>query len=110
MGYVIAGNERETDDEGFLLEPDFSEEAVGVIAAAENVALTDEHWAVIRYMREQYREHGKTPNFRNMLKDVAESVLPGADSKQLYALFPEGPARQAARLAGLPKPYGKGGY
>ena len=110
MGYTIGDSERDTDEEGFLLEPDYSDEAAKVIAAAEGIALTDEHWAVIRYLREQYREHGKTPNFRNLLKEVSETVLPGADSKILYSLFPNGPARQAAKVAGLPKPYGKGGY
>jgi len=110
MGYIIGDNERDADEAGFLLEPDYSDEAANVIAAAEGIALTEEHWAVIRYLREQYREHGKTPNFRNLLKEVSETVLPGADSKVLYALFPNGPARQAVKVAGLPKPYGKGGY
>jgi len=110
MAYVIGGSERESDDEGFLLEAEYSDEAAEVIAAAEGIALTEAHWAVLRYLREQYREHGRTPNFRSMLKDIAESVLPGADSKALYDLFPAGPARQAAKIAGLPKPYGKGGY
>ena len=110
MGYVIEGRERETDQEGFLLDAEYSDEAVQVIAAAEGITLSDAHWAVIRYMREQYRERGQTPNFRNMLKGIAESVHPGADSKYLYDLFPAGPARQAAKIAGLPKPFGKGGY
>jgi len=110
MGYIIGDNERDADEEGFLLEPDYSDEAANAIAAAEGIALTEEHWAVIRYLREQYREQGKTPNFRNLLKEVSETVLPGADSKVLYALFPNGPARQAVKVAGLPKPYGKGGY
>lgn len=110
MGYLIDGVEHETDEEGFLLEANFSDDAVSAIAAAEGITLTDAHLAVIRYLREQYREHGQTPNFRNLLKGVAESVHPGADSKYLYDLFPAGPARQAAKIAGLPKPYGKGGY
>ena len=110
MGYLIEGTQQETDEEGFLLEPNFSDQAVSVIAAAEGIALTEAHWAVIRYLRDEYREHGQTPNFRNLLKAIAESVHPGADSKYLYDLFPAGPARQAAKIAGLPKPYGKGGY
>jgi tRNA 2-thiouridine synthesizing protein E len=110
VAYVIEGVEHATDDEGYLLEPNYSDEAVKVIAAAEGMALSDAHWEVVRFMREQYREHGQTPNFRNMLKEFAENVRPGADSKYLYELFPAGPAKQAAKLAGLPRPYGKGGY
>ncbi len=109
MGYTVAGNELETNDDGFLLEPNFSEEAVSVIAAAEGIELTPKHWEIITYMREQYREHGHTPNFRNMLKDINE-FWPEADSKALYDLFPMGPAKQAAKVAGLPQPLGKGGY
>ena len=109
MGYTVAGNELETNDDGFLLEPDFSEEVVSVIAASEGIELTPKHWEIINYMREQYREHGHTPNFRNMLKDVNE-FWPEADSKALYDLFPMGPAKQAAKVAGLPQPLGKGGY
>jgi tRNA 2-thiouridine synthesizing protein E len=109
MGYVVAGNELEVDADGYLLEPDYSEEVVNVIAAAENIELTPKHWEVINYLREQYREHGHTPNFRNMLKGVNE-FWPEADSKALYDLFPIGPAKQGAKIAGLPQPYGKGGY
>lgn len=109
MEYVVEGQELETDDQGYLLEPNYSEEVVKVIAAAENINLTDEHWAVVSYMRDQYREHGYTPNFRNMLKDW-EKIRPGTDSKYLYSLFPEMPAKQAAKVAGLPQPYGKAGY
>ncbi|MDP2143507.1 MAG: TusE/DsrC/DsvC family sulfur relay protein [Gallionella sp.] len=109
MGYTVAGNELETDDDGFLLEPDYSEEIVSVIAAAENIELTPKHWEVINYMREEYKESGHTPNFRNMLKGV-NAFWPEADSKALYDLFPTGPAKQAAKIGGLPQPYGKGGY
>ena len=109
MSYTVDGRELETDDQGYLLEADFSDEVVSVIAAVENLALTDAHWQVIRYMRDEYREHGHTPNFRNMLKGLS-GVLPGCDSKALYDLFPVGPAKQAAKVAGLPQPLGKGGY
>jgi TusE/DsrC/DsvC family sulfur relay protein len=109
MGYVVNGTELETDKEGYLLEPDFSEEVVRVIAQAEGIALNDDHWKVVNYLREQYREQGHTPNFRNMLKGLGE-IMPGVDSKALYDLFPVGPAKQGAKVAGLPQPYGKGGY
>jgi len=109
MSYIIGGKELETDADGYLLEADFSDEAVSVIAAAEGIELTPAHMQVINYMREEYREHGHTPNFRNMLKGV-QAFLPEADSKALYDLFPTGPAKQGAKVAGLPQPYGKGGY
>ena len=109
MGYIINGSELAADEQGFLLEADFSDEVVKVIAAAEQMELTDDHWKVVAYLRDEYREHGHTPNFRNMLKGLAE-VLPGCDSKALYDLFPVGPAKQGCKVAGLPRPLGKGGY
>lgn len=110
MSYVINGEEKETDDYGFLLEADFSDEAVQVIAEAEGIELTDDHWAIINYFREKFQEDGKTPNFRNFMKDM-ETLLPSVDSKKMYDLFPhDGPAKQAVKIAGLPKPYGKAGY
>ena len=109
MGYTVNGNELEADADGYLIEPDYSEEVVAVIAEAEGISLTEDHWKVINYMRDEYKENGQTPNFRNMLKGFS-AVHPGADSKFLYDLFPVGPAKQAAKVAGLPQPYGKGGY
>jgi tRNA 2-thiouridine synthesizing protein E len=109
MSYMVNGQTLETDEQGYLLEPDFSDEVVQLIAAAEGITLSPAHWEVINFQREQYREHGHTPNFRNMLKGMAE-IRPGVDSKYLYELFPLGPAKQAAKVAGLPQPLGKGGY
>lgn len=109
MSYTVNGVELECDEQGFLREPDYSDEVVEVIAAADGITLTPAHWEVINFQREQYREHGHTPNFRNMLKGMAE-IRPGVDSKYLYDLFPMGPAKQAAKVAGLPQPLGKGGY
>ena len=109
MGYLVNGVELEADEDGYLLAPDYSEEAVRVIAQSESIELNDDHWKVVQYLRDQYREHGQTPNFRAMLKDVGE-LIPGCDSKALYDLFPLGPAKQGARVAALPKPFGKGGY
>lgn len=109
MAYRVNGAELETDNEGYLLEPDYSDEVVQVIAEAEGIKLSDAHREVVNFMREQYKEHGHTPNFRNMLKGFSE-IREGVDSKYLYDLFPTGPAKQAAKVAGLPQPLGKGGY
>jgi tRNA 2-thiouridine synthesizing protein E len=109
MSYTVNGEELETDDQGYLLEPNYSREIVELIAQAEGLTLTDDHWKVVDYLRDEYREHGHTPNFRNLLKGLAEA-MPGCDSKSLYDLFPTGPAKQGAKVAGLPQPLGKGGY
>ncbi len=109
MSYVVAGVELETDADGYLLEANYSEEVVKVIAEAEGIELTQKHWDVINYLRDQHREHGHTPNFRNMLKGVQE-FWPEADSKALYDLFPIGPSKQCCKVGGLPQPLGKGGY
>ena len=109
MGYRINGVELETDDQGYLLEPVFEDEAVRVIALAESIELTDAHWEVVNYLRDQYREHGHTPSFRNMLKGMTD-IRPEVDSKYLYDLFPIGPAKQGPKVAALPQPLGKGGY
>jgi tRNA 2-thiouridine synthesizing protein E len=110
MAYTVNGEEREVDDEGFLLEPDFGEEIVAVIAQAEGLQLTDEHWFVIRFMRERYQTDGQTPNFRHMVAMLEELDDSIPWKKRLYELFPMQPNRQAAKVAGLPKPFGKGGY
>jgi len=109
MAYEVNGESVECDAEGYLLEANYSDEVASAIAAAEGITLGDDHWAVINYLRDQYREHGQTPNYRNMLKELT-ALLPHQDSKTLYDLFPGGPAKQGVRVAGLPRPFGKGGY
>ena len=109
MPYLVNDVELQTDDEGYLLEPDYSEEVVRVIAEHEGLSLVDAHWTVVKYLRDEFREQGQTPNFRHLLKGLTQA-LPGVDSKLLYELFPVGPAKQGAKVAGLPQPLGKGGY
>jgi tRNA 2-thiouridine synthesizing protein E len=112
MSIVINGVEKEVDDYGYLLEPDFSDEAVAAFAAAESLDLTDDHWKIIRYLRQKYQEEGHTPNARNLVKGLQEEGdMPDADNKMMFDLFPDGgAAKQACRIAGLPQPKGKGGY
>jgi TusE/DsrC/DsvC family sulfur relay protein len=110
MGYIVNGEELETDDDGFLLEANFSDDVVHVIAAAEKINLTDEHWQVVRFMRERFQEDGHTPNFRNMVAMLDEEDDSVDWKKKLYELFPLQPNRQSAKVAGMTKPFGKGGY
>jgi tRNA 2-thiouridine synthesizing protein E len=112
MAYTINGEEKDCDDYGYLLEADLSEEAVRVIAAHDGIELTDDHWKIITYLRDKYTSEGHTPNMRNLIKGLQdEGVMPEADSKLLFDLFPDGgAAKQGCRIAGLPQPIGKGGY
>lgn len=112
MGIMINGVEKEVDDYGYLLEPDYSEEAVQAFAAAEGLELTEQHRKIIDYLREKFKEDGHTPNARNLLKGLKdEGIMPEADNKLMFDLFPDGgAAKQGCRIAGLPQPKGKGGY
>jgi dissimilatory sulfite reductase related protein len=90
------------NDEGFFLDPSqWSEEMVPELAAQECIAeLTPRHWQVIRFMRREYLEKGAGPTVRLLGKTS------GVPIKELYELFPKGPAKVAARIAGIPKPRG----
>jgi dissimilatory sulfite reductase related protein len=92
----------EVDGEGFLTDPaQWSEELAEEIAAGNGVpALTERHWLVVRFMRERYLATGTAPSIRALGKES------GVPVKELYELFPKGPAKLAARIAGVPKPRG----
>ena len=109
MGYTVQGVELAADDEGYLLEPDFRDEVSAAIAAADGITLTPAHREVLSFLRDEYQPNGHSPNFRSRLKGM-QAIRPEVDSKYLYDLFPVGPAKQGAKIAGLPQPFGKGGY
>ena len=112
MSYIINGVEMEVDDYGYLLEPDYSEEAVKVIAADQGIELTDQHWTVVNYLRDKYREEGHTPNLRNLIKGlVDDGIMADATNKLMFDLFPDGgAAKQGCKVGGLTQPKGKAGY
>ena len=99
---TYAGHAVEVNDEGFLAHPDEWTEAMAVeIAATEGIEpLTDRHWVVIRFMRKEFEDKGTGPTVRVLGKTSGVSV------KELYELFPKGPAKTAAKIAGIPKPRG----
>ena len=99
---TIASNAVEMNEEGFFVHPEqWTEEMVPELAAREGIdALTDAHWTVIRFMRRQFLEKGTGPTVRVLGKTSGVSI------KELYELFPKGPAKVAARIAGIPKPRG----
>jgi tRNA 2-thiouridine synthesizing protein E len=98
----LAGATVKVDDEGFLIDPsEWTREMAAELAKEEGIdALTDRHWAVIDFCRKDYAEKGETPGLRRISKES------GVDTKELYSLFPKGPAKKVARIAGLGKPKG----
>nr|WP_220736504.1 TusE/DsrC/DsvC family sulfur relay protein [Shewanella sp. c952] len=100
------GQKIETDHQGYLkVVSDWSPELALIIAKEEEIELTDAHWEVINFVRNFYLEFKTSPAIRVLVKAIGQSL--GADkgnSKYLYTLFPVGPAKQATKIAGLPKP------
>ena len=90
------------DAEGFLTNPQqWNEEVAAEIAREAGIAeLTPRHWLVVSYMRNTYLETGEAPSIRTLGK------ASGVQIKELYELFPKGPAKLAARIGGIPKPHG----
>lgn len=99
---TIAGVTIDRNDEGFFTEPDqWTEAMVPDLAEAEGIdTLTEDHWRVIKFMRTEFFEKGTGPTVRVLGKTSGVSV------KELYQLFPKGPAKIAAKIAGIPKPRG----
>jgi dissimilatory sulfite reductase related protein len=90
------------DEDGFMQEPDKWNEAVAkALATTEGVMdLSENHWKVVNYLREYYLQFGVAPMIRKLCKQT------GFQLKEIYELFPSGPAKGACKVAGLPKPTG----
>jgi TusE/DsrC/DsvC family sulfur relay protein len=99
---TIAGVQIESNEEGFLVDPSqWNDEVAVELARREGIdPLTDRHWQVIRFMRSEYESKGTGPTVRVLGKTSGVSI------KELYQLFPKGPAKLAAKVAGIPKPRG----
>jgi len=98
----INGQNIEFDDEGYMINrAAWNREIAAILAKEEGIEdLTDRHYAVIEFMRKEVEERGAAPSIRRLNK---LNVVP---TKELYELFPGGPAKKAARIAGLQKPQG----
>ena len=96
----------ETDAKGYLLNSnDWSEELALVLAAQEGITLEEPHWEVVRFVRAFYLEFNTSPAIRALVKAMEKQYGPEkGNSRYLYKLFPKGPAKQAAKIGGLPKP------
>lgn len=99
---LIAEKTVDVDAEGFLTDPaQWTEEIAEAIAREAGIAeLTERHWLVVRFMRDRYLSTGTAPTIRSLGKESGVAV------KELYELFPKGPAKLAAKIGGIPKPKG----
>ncbi|MCG8154794.1 sulfurtransferase TusE [Brenneria goodwinii] len=96
----------ETDAQGYLMNStDWNEALASVLAEQEGISLTDAHWEVVRFVRAFYIEFNTSPAIRMLVKAMAQKYgEEKGNSRYLYRLFPKGPAKQATKIAGLPKP------
>lgn len=103
---MIDGKLLALDKHGYLANmQDWSEQVALAFAELENIQMQNAHWEVVWFVRDFYQQFHTSPAMRMLVKAMAEKL--GADkgnSKYLFMLFPQGPAKQATRLAGLPKP------
>jgi len=96
----------ELGDEGYLAHPaDWNEDIARVLAAGEDIQLTDEHWKVIRFMRQYFADHGIAADARFVIKYLADEVGYGSQARaRLFQLFPYGYVKQACKIAGMKRP------
>ena len=108
MAIEVDGQSYETDEEGYLADLNQWRQELGTaMALADGAPLDENHWEVINFLREYYEEYQIAPAVRVLTKAIGKKL--GKDkgtSKYLYELFPYGPAKQACKYAGLPKPTG----
>ncbi|MEZ8742480.1 TusE/DsrC/DsvC family sulfur relay protein [Photobacterium swingsii] len=100
------GKTIETDAQGYLKNiEDWTPELVPMLAEEESIELSEAHWEVVHFVREFYIEFNTSPAVRMLVKAMAKKYgEEKGSSRYLYKLFPKGPAKQATKLAGLPKP------
>jgi len=113
MPFEVNGKTLDTDANGFLLNLDeWDEEVAKVIATQEGIVeLTQRHWDVINYLRDEYvNQGGHQPNMRSIVKAMQDIWGGKVDAKSLYELFPMNPDKQASKIGGLPNTKRKGGY
>ncbi len=100
---VLAGKEFEVDEDGFIQNPELWDESVAAEIAMREEGIermTEDHWKVVRYLRNYYLEFKIAPMIRKLCKET------GFPLQKIYDLFPSGPAKGACKVAGLPKPTG----
>ncbi|MEA3639626.1 MAG: TusE/DsrC/DsvC family sulfur relay protein [Lamprobacter sp.] len=112
MTIEVNGKRIETTESGFLVNPlDWDEDVAKALADIEGVELTERHWDVINYLRDEYLNNNQNqPMERALLKDMGKKWGSKPSSKEVYQLFPLAPTKQGTKIAGLPEVHRKGGY
>lgn len=112
MSFEWNGQTIETDANGYLTDINaWSEELAEELARQEGIELTDKHWDLVRYLRDEYVNNGQNqPNNRDINKHLGKAWGTKVGSKDVYNLFPGNPSKQAGKIAGLPETRRKGGY
>jgi len=113
MAFEFNGTEIETTASGYLVNAaDWSEDLARAMAEAEDISeLTERHWDLINYLREEYFENRENqPNTRTIIKAMSDKWGEKIKQGDVYALFPLDPSKQGGRIAGLPESRRKGGY
>lgn len=112
MAIEVNGTQIETTDSGFLVNlNDWNKEVAEAIAASEGIELTEKHWDIINYLRDEYLNNNQNqPMERALLKDIGKLWGSKPTSKDVYKLFPLAPTKQGTKIAGLPAVNRKGGY
>jgi len=102
LGFQVGSRTLDIDEDGFIQQPDqWDEEVAAALAKTEGVNdLSENHWKLVKYLRNYYLEFGVAPMIRKVCKET------GFKLKEIYELFPSGPAKGACKVAGLPKPTG----
>ncbi len=106
MQLMVGQKTLTVDEEGYLVDPaDWNDEVAGELARQERIVLSDEHWAVLRFMREYFEQHQIIPDARHVIKHLAEyRGGTGGGRNDLFRLFPYGYVKQACRIAGMRRP------
>ena len=112
MALEVDGKTVETTENGYLVNAeDWSEAVCEAIAQVDGIAMTDKHWDVVKYLRdEHFNNGGNEPNERTIMKDMGKKWGEKLSSKDMYAMFPLMPSKQGRKIAGLPQSTRKGGY
>lgn len=108
MAYEYKGVNIEADEEGYIMDISlWNPELAVLIAKNENIKMDDDHWEVVNFLHNYYAAYQIAPAIRVLTKAINKKLGPNkGNSKYLYTLFPGGPAKQACKIAGLPKPTG----